>query len=429
MRKANRFGKKDFCGSRSNVSGTSKASRALDEAVIIKDFCKDIVGNPDYVLPNRSDLEKEVAASYSDEVIDSVDETQSGYVHALAGQIYRFGKSWQFDMPKAKAVIPEEPVMLDLSDSVITDFIDDDEIAVTFDAVVYDPTKGEVTGIVFKRGVPKVTETNRGYSNIYNNVELHLMNLALRKFINQNHDQFGLKVGDKIHVFSAFYYMKKTQDKSDSTYFDDYFVGNCPIRALGYDNCGRPDRPEFTVSDDTDEKNFLKPALSGSGIKDAFEKMKKGDKEAEQSLRRSTLANMRADIRLIVLLNDAAGGFTKDDMKESEDCESCPDYFMCYYKLAPKPVEEEHVVKKRAKINPTPEQQAIIDARSGIFVCNAVPGSGKTETAVKERTVAIVKEELERVKKMYQNGEDISEYLTPNGIFVTKDSRKANTTD
>ena len=76
MRKASEFGKKHFCGSRSGISGKTKANRALDEAVIIKDFCKDIVGNPDYDLPNLKDLEKEIAASYSDEVIYSIEETQ-----------------------------------------------------------------------------------------------------------------------------------------------------------------------------------------------------------------------------------------------------------------------------------------------------------------------------------------------------------------
>ena len=417
MRKASEFGKKHFCGSRSGISGKTKANRALDEAVIIKDFCKDIVGNPDYDLPNLKDLEKEIAASYSDEVIDSIEETQSSYVHSLSGQIWRFGKSWRMEMPQnVKVVLPEEPVVLDLSNIVVTDFIDDDEISVTFDAICFEPTKYIFTGIVFKRGIPKIGETKRSYNNVTNSVELHLMNLALRKFINQNYDLFDLDVKKdakkEMEVRSAFYYMKKQTDRSDSTYFDDYF-SSAPIRTII--------QTGFFLSGETKEENLICPTLSN----DAITKLRDGDKEVSAWAKN----NQCPDIRLVALLNDVAGGFTKEDMKESQDCESCPDYFMCYYKLAPKPIEEEHVVKKRAKISPTPEQQAIIDARSGIFVCNAVPGSGKTETAVKERTVAIVKEELERVKKMYQNGEDISEYLTPNGIFVTKDSRKASITD
>ena len=113
-------------------------------------------------------------------------------------------------------------------------------------------------------------------------------------------------------------------------------------------------------------------------------------------------------------------------MKEAEDCEGCPDYCMCYYSLAPTAVPATGEKKKRAKCTPTKEQKAIINAREGIFLCNAVPGSGKTETAIKQRTVSIILDELNEIIKKAKAGEDITEYLKPANTYLTKDSRRVD---
>jgi hypothetical protein len=409
MRKANSFRKIDSCHNKSGIAASSKASRALDEAVIWKDFAKDIVGNPDYALPKFEDLEKEVASSYSDEVIDHISETQAGYVHALSGQIFRFGRSWRHEYEwnrdeddgsttNGLYVATDVQVTLDLSGLVKTEFDDDDEIVVSFDAVTYDPVQKKLEGIVFKRGLPKLSQQGRAYQNVHNSIEMHLMSLALRKVAAEQYKSWKLSLGDEIEVLASFYYSKKTSDTSESTYWDNYFGGNVPIRSLAV--------PQWNIPASSIEKIlFIEDTTNAYG---------------------GTVKSV--DSELLDLLDDFAGGFEKSDMKESDDCESCPDRFICYYKLAPKHLEEEDggKVKIRKKITPTEEQKRIINARKGIYVCNAVPGSGKTETAIKARTVDIILGELKDIEAKAEAGEDISAYLVRRNLFLTKDSRQVD---
>ena len=409
MRKANSFRKIDSCHNKSGIAASSKASRALDEAVIWKDFCKDIVGNPDYALPKFDDLEKEVASSYSDEVIDRIGETQAGYVHALTGQIFRFGRSWRHEYEWNKDeddgtttnglyVATDVQVTLDLSGIVKTEFDDDDEIVVSFDAVTFDPVEKKLEGIVFKRGLPKISQQVRTYQNVHNSIEMHLMSLALRKIAAEQYKSWKLNLGDEIQVIASFYYSKKSSDTSESTYWDNYFGGNVPIRSLAV--------PQWNIPASSIEK-----ILFIDDTTNAYSGTAKS-----------------IDSELLDLLDDFAGGFEKSDMKESDDCESCPDRFICYYKLAPKHLEEEDggKVKIRKKVTPTEEQKQIINARKGIYVCNAVPGSGKTETAIKARTVDIILGELKDIEAKAEAGEDISAYLVRRNLFLTKDSRQVD---
>jgi len=122
------------------------------------------------------------------------------------------------------------------------------------------------------------------------------------------------------------------------------------------------------------------------------------------------------------LLDKWATGLEKSDLDEEKDCASCQNYAVCYYKPAPMHyVEEASEVKKRAEYPLNPEQQAIVDFRHGIAQCNAGAGSGKTETAIKARTTAIVLEELDAMIARYESGEDVK-LDTVN--YVTMDSRR-----
>ena len=370
MIKMSNFNKSGACSSRSSFEEKSKASRQLDEAIIVKDFCKDIISG-NYQLPKLADLEDEVAAAYSDETLDDIDETQESFVKTLAKQIWRYGKS-QLSQLKAddEVIIPEEPFVIDLSDKVENDFPDSDEISVGIDAIIINKVAKTATAIVYKRGVPKIGKTSSAYHSVSNDIPLHLMMYVLERKV----DEFIGK--DEYTLTTAYYYMKKSSDKADKAILADYFV-DAPVRELW------------------------------------------GKYKASNN-------NSEFDDKMFELINAWAKGFDKCDMKEAEDCEGCPDYCMCYYSLAPVPAETSSGKKKRAKVTPTEEQQAIINAREGIYLCNAVPGSGKTETAIKQRTVSIILDELEEICKKAEAGEDISEYLTPANTFITKDSRRVD---
>lgn len=373
MIKSSQFNKSGACSSRSSFVENSKASRQLDEAIIIKDFMKDILSE-NCTIPKLSDLIDEVAAAYSDETLDDIDETQESYAKTLAKQIWRCGKSMLNEHLQAddKVIIPEDPFIIDLSEKVENDFPDSDEISVGIDAIIYNSVKKTLQAIVFKRGVPKIGKTASAYRCVENDIPLHFMMYAMERFAD---DLLGDN-GGSMTITTSYYYMKKSDDKNDKAMFANYYDGSSPVREM-----------------------------SGLYTKGAPSKF---------------------DVELLDLVNTWAKGFDKCDMKEAEDCEGCPDYCMCYYSLAPMPVETSGEKKKRAKCTPTEEQQAIINAREGVYLCNAVPGSGKTETAIKQRTVSIILDELDIICKKAEAGEDISEYLTPANTYLTKDSRRVD---
>ena len=381
MIKASSFNKAGACSSRSGFYEQSKASRSVDETIIIKDFCKDILSKK-YVITSQQDLIDEVAACYSDDVLDEIEETQESNARKIALQIWRYGKSQLLNLKKDdEIVIPEEPFIIDISHMIENDFVDSDQIEVKIDAIIINKVEKEIQGIVFKRGTPKLGTTERAYQRVATDIPLHLINYTLEKMA----DSLFSK-GTEITVTSSYYHMKKTSDTSKTVYYVDYFSTGEPTRNL---------INKYTI-----------PAPTKYGT----------DKYPYS----------KATSDMLDLVNKWATGFDKCDMKEAEDCEGCPDYCMCYYSLAPQRVENSGTKKKRAKVTPTKEQEAIINAREGIFLCNAVPGSGKTETAIKQRTVSIVLEELERIMKKAEKGEDISEYLNPVNSFITKDSRRVD---
>lgn len=81
-----------------------------------------------------------------------------------------------------------------------------------------------------------------------------------------------------------------------------------------------------------------------------------------------------------------------------DDCQYCVSRTICNFQKPPiKQAKKE--VKKRAKMAPTVEQQAAIDARDGLFKLLATAGSGKTET-VTERFVVLVDELMSQGLKL-----------------------------
>lgn len=374
------FTKVNSCTNRSaDVVVTKTAtSRHLDEAIIAKDFCKDIISG-EYTVGKLDELIDEVAASYSDSTIDDIEETQASYVKKLASCIWRYGRSEhrKTSPRKRTIVIPEKPIAIDVTSMIEVDFEGAEQIDCRIDAIDNYSEKNILEGIIYKKGLPKLGKTSAAYHNVDNEIPLHLMRLALRKYA----DSF-LKVGEKVTIIASYYYMSKTIDRSDSKYIDDYFGESCPIRSLS----------------------------------ETYERLPEGAKYGSDEHPYSKL-----DEELISLLAKWATGYEKCDLDEEKDCKACKDYYICHYEVAPKRLSEEKTVKKREKHTLTDEQEIIVNAQEGIFICNAVPGSGKTETAIKQRTISIIEKELDELIKRYESGEDVT--IDVKASYLTMDSR------
>lgn len=374
------FNKSSACTSKTKeVLITKTASnRHFDEAIIIKDFFKDIISGQ-YEWSSKEDLKEEVAASYTDANIDEVEETQAAYVKKITGNIYRYFRSeHRKTIPgKRTIIIPDEPIILDLTKQVITDFDGAENIECRIDAIDNYSEKNILEGIIFKKGASKIGKTASAYKNVYNDIPLNLMRLALRQYA----DTF-LQPGEKVSIIASYYYSAKQSDKSDSNYIDDYFGSDCPTRS----------------------------------ISETYTKLPDGAVYGSEAYPFSDL-----DKEFFELLDKWATGYEKCDMDEEKDCKGCKDYWICHYAPAPKSVKEEKALKKREKCVLSDEQKEIVNAQEGIFICNAVPGSGKTETAIKQRTVSIILNELEDVKAKYLAGEDIKDLISVNAEFNTMD--------
>jgi len=350
-----------------SVALNSKANKHLDEAIIIKDVIKAYLSG-DYRYGKLDELEADIAASYTE--VDDISETQKSYEHTLAKQLNRYLKHEY----RSKPIMPEEPIMLDLSEFVTTDFEDSDNIAVRVDAIF--KTSGVLEGVLYKKGAPKLGASGRARRSVNNEIPLYLLLRAMRQYADSVLDE-----GESVNLIASYYYMKKTKDTSVSAMTEDYFGTDSPTRSLS--------------------ETYRKPAYS------------KGEKYVETDV----------DKNFKELLDKWATGLEKTDLEEEKDCKSCQNYAVCYYKPAPAHyVEDEVETKKRAEYPLNPEQQAIVDFRKGIAQVNAGAGSGKTETAIKARTVAIVMEELESMISRYESGENI--FIPKQNNYVTMDSRR-----
>lgn len=379
--KVSEFTKAGGCLSKSADVVVTKtvANRHFDEAIIWKDFAKDIISG-DFEYTSKDDLFDEVAASYSDSNIDDIEETQSSYVKKLANQIYRYYRSETRSTVPGKEVIilPEEPITLDITDMVTTDFDGADDIECRIDVIDRNIEKKIIEGIIYKKGLPKLGKTSSAYKNVNNEIPLQLMRLALRKYADT-----VLEVGESVTIIASYYYAAKTSDRTDSTYTDDYFDTACSTRSLS----------------------------------ETYTKLADGEKYGDNKHPFNDHDKM-----LIELLDKWATGYEKCDLDEEKDCKACKDYYICHYSSAPKKLDDKKSIKKREKCELTDEQKTIVAAQKGIFICNAVPGSGKTETAIKQRTVSIILNELDELVKRYENGEDVT--VEKAADFITMDSRR-----
>ena len=339
------FNRKNACvhNTGSIIKLQSRANRFLDEAIIMKGIIIDYLKG-ELNFTSVGELEQIIADSYVE--VDDVDVTQTAYEHNLAKQIYRYCKS-ERRQKTCKIAFPEAAIVIDLSNFVTTQFDGVEDINVKFDYIIDDGST--IEGIVLKTGVPKLGTTMKAKRNVHNEIPLYLMIRALRSLIPAN---------EKRHIIASYYYMKKPKDTSTSAYNDDYF-SSAPTRSLIEDWTNIPSAPETEL--------------------DAIFK--------EQ-------------------LDKYAVGYEKDELDEESDCKYCPKYAICFYK--PVPVKSHELeIKAREKHKLNEEQQAIVDARNGIFIVNAGAGSGKTETAIKQRTVSIIEEELADMITRYENGENI----------------------
>ena len=339
---------------------STRGNRHLDEAVIVKDVCKQVFsGKLGY--HTLDDLIEDISVAYENP--DEQAETQSSFVEKLAQRLYRRIKSeYRHDF-----VVMEKPIKLDLTGYAPVTFAGMDNINVSIDMIVRE--KGRLEAIIHKKGEPAIGATARSARNVENELPLHLVRLALRRYA----DTF-IKDGEEVELVASYYYMKKKTDKSDQNIsMDDYFGKDCPIRS---------------------QKEMY-----------------------------TRLSKVESDLDVICkqLLEKYAIGYEKHELCEDTDCKNCNYYCNCYYKPAPVPVAKVEGNKKRARHVLTDEQQSIVNARQGVFCCNAVPGSGKTETAIKQRSVSIILDELDKVVTKYEAGEDVD--IKPAASYLTMDSR------
>ena len=321
------FNRKNACVN--NAGGVmklqSRANRFLDEAIIMKGIIVDYLKG-DLQFGSVKELEQIIADSYVE--IDDVDVSQEAYEHNLAKQIFRYCKS-ERRHKSCKIAFPDAAISIDLSGFVETQFDGVEEINVKFDFIIDDGANLE--GVILKTGTPKLGVSDRAKRNVYNEIPLYLGLRALRSLIPE---------GETRRVISSYYYMKKPKDTSASAYNDDYF-SSAPTRSLIEDYTNIPQAPETEL-----------------------------------------------DTLFKAQLDKYAVGYEKDELDEESDCKHCPKYAVCFYKPIPEKSKELEV-KAREKHKLNDEQQAIVDARNGIFIVNAGAGSGKTETAIKQRSSTV----------------------------------------
>lgn len=351
----------------STIKGKRKANRHTDEFVIVQGMVQDFWrGELEY--HSQEQLQQLIAESYVE--YDDIEVTQTSYEKALAGQLGRYMRSENRVGKKGITVIvPEGPFSMDLSEFTEVNFDEDDNVMCFFDVIVYDGQTLE--GIIVKKGIPALGVTAKAVRNVTNELPLHLM---LRKLKELAVELDLVPVGQKITVMASYYYMKKSSDTSLSGYYDDYF-DKAPIRSLSEEFTRLPDGTPYPYTE--------------------------------------------LDINCKEMLNQWATGFEKCDLKEKEDCEGCTWYAQCYYKPIPEKVEEKESVKVRKEHILNDEQQAIVDARKGNYLVNAGAGSGKTETAIKQRTVSMVLEMLDNLVERYEAGEDIDKLLGTEEEIIT----------
>lgn len=363
--KSNTFKKSNACVTkRSNkgITAKSRLSRGADESIIAKDIIRAFL-TEDYEYEKRENLVQDIKDSYT--VTNDVEETQDLFAEQLAGQIDRFCRGIR---SKRKAItVVETPINIDISNYVTTQFEDCDDIDVVdveyiLDEVDTKTGENYLEGFCIKKGAPFLGTTAKSTKNPKNEIPMYFMIRALRKYAEENFDK-----GETVNLTASYFFLKKSSDTTRSSYIDAYFCNSgSSIRSLS---------EKYVVGSSSDGNN------TSSLLDDLFKP----------------------------IIDAWVVGLTKDVMDSCKDCRNCINEPLCSYQ--PTPVlmeEEEQIVKLRKAITLNEEQKKIVETRKGVNICVAPPGSGKTETAIKERTISIVLSEVNAMTERYERGEDVS---------------------
>ena len=374
------FAKKNACQQRSSIVTKTKGNRHFDEAITAIQMVQAFI-NGDYDPASVDDVKKDVEVSYSEENIDDVKETQDSNVNVLSKSLFRFINSFPWcygkpDDPEQKIFVPEDPIYLDLTPWLdnhdTSNFEDCDDIEVRFTWIRKDVIEsdermnvGTLEGAILRKGKPDIGATARSRSNVNNDLWLHIMRHALRRYA----DTF-LKEGQSINIEATYYFLRKKEKSTDAYELEDYFRDSDGIRKQ----------------------------------KEIYTKMKEGLIHPDNDLD----GKFREEIEKFVT------GYEKCDLKEDTDCKGCPNYLSCYYKEPPILRDDESAVgtlKARGSIEQDEYQKVVTSFRHGTGIVDAPPGSGKTEITT-ERTVQMAFEILNDLVERYEFGEDVEVPVT-----------------
>lgn len=384
------FSKKSGCQNKASIITKTKSNKHFDETLISRQMIEAFI-NGDYDPATVDEVREDVAICYSEENIDDVKEAQDASVEVLSKTLFRFMNSfmWPYGDPDSDdqtIFVPENPIYLDLSDwldqsteTVHFDGEDDIEVRFTWirkDIEITDEKRnlGVLEGAILRKGKPDIGCTSRSYENEVNNIWLHMMRHALRKYA----DTFLLD-GQAVSLHVSYYFLRKAADKSSEAYeLEDYFKDDSGIRKQS----------------------------------EIYTKMPEGTIFPDNNL----------DKAFREILNKFATGYEKCDLKEEVDCKGCSNYLSCYFKEPPIPIlsdNNEKGIKARRSIEQDEYQKVVTDYRSGTGIVDAPPGSGKTEITT-ERTVQMAIEILDELVARYETGEDVEVPVT--ATFLCKQS-------
>lgn len=378
------FSKRSGCQNKTPIVTKAKNNKNFDETLISRQMIEAFI-NGDYDPATVDEVREDVAICYSEENIDDVKEAQDASVEVLSKTLFRFMNSFT-EPGDQKIFVPKTPIYLDLSDwldqsAETVSFYGEDDIEVRFTWIRKDVIEtnepcclGTLEGAILRKGKPDIGETSRSRENTANNIYLHIMRHALRKYA----DTF-LLFGQSINIEASYYFLRKSTDKSDMAYeLEDYFKDTAGIRK----------QVEY------------------------YTKMPEG-----VSFPDNTLDEIFREV-----LNKFATGYEKCDLKEEVDCKGCSNYLSCYFKEPPIPIlsdNNEKGIKARRSIEQDEYQKVVTDYRSGTGIVDAPPGSGKTEITT-ERTVRIAIEMLDELVARYEAGEEVE--VPVSATFLCKQS-------
>ena len=194
--------------------------------------------------------------------------------------------------------------------------------------------------VCYRSGNPSINQRTGIVEGKSDNMKEWFKLWVMEKYAYQyvvKNNPFNLKDGDLFYVKSSYYFMKKTTDnKSHDMDFFSGQGGNIVNLVKEYTWGVKP-------LPDEDDQLFTK------------------------------------------FMDDCDAGLPCTE----KDCARCNGSALCHYTKAPLKAEKK-TVKKRGKITLSPAQQAVVDARVGLYKVNATAGSGKTE-CMTERTKELIK--------------------------------------